>query len=60
MNQLGKIKGIETTVVKSFEDENGQTFLCGYKCSVPVSEKVVRNALKEKFPGYMIPRFARA
>lgn len=56
--QLGKIKGIETAVVKSFEDENGQTFLCGYyKCSVPVSEKVVRNALKEKFPGYMIPRF---
>lgn len=56
--QLGKIEGIETAVVKSFEDENGQTYLCGYyQCAAPVTEEHVRRALSQKFPGYMIPRF---
>lgn len=56
--QLGKLDGIETAVVKSFEDQSGQTYLCGYyQCAKPVTESEVRLALSQKFPGYMIPRF---
>lgn len=56
--QLGKIDGIETAVVKSFEDDNGQTYLCGYYlCGRPVAEDEIREKLAKKFPGYMIPRF---
>lgn len=56
--QLGKIDGIETAVVKSFEDGNGQTYLCGYYlCGKYVAEEEIREKLAQKFPGYMIPRF---
>lgn len=56
--QMGKVPGVETAVVKSFEDENGQTYLCGYyKGDGSVSEEDVRQRLSQKFPGYMIPRF---
>lgn len=56
--QLGKIPGVETAAVKSFEDEAGQTYLCGYyKCDAALSEGAVRKALATTLPGYMIPRF---
>ncbi len=56
--QIGKIPKVHTAVVKSFEDENGQTYLCGYfSADDTVSDDDVRVFLAQKFPDYMIPRF---
>ncbi len=56
--QMGKVRDIKTAVIRSFVDDNGQTYLCGYYTSdrdIPDAE--IRMLLSKKLPSYMIPRF---
>lgn len=56
--QLGKISFIKTAAVKSFNDSNGQTYLCGYYTSdSAVNDADLRRILLDKLPAYMVPRF---
>lgn len=56
--QLGKIEGIKTAVVKGFEDDNGQTYMCGYyTADKEIPWEFAKQQLEKKFPSYMIPRF---
>ncbi len=49
---------IENAVVKAFEDENGQNYLCGYYVSKHEFDSgQIRTWLSEWLPGYMVPRF---
>ena len=58
------IDGIENAVVRAFEDDNGQTYLCGYyvteQCNTRSDtelDNLIRSELARKMPEYMIPRF---
>ena len=56
--RMASMPEIDNVVVKAFEDENGQNYLCGYY--VPKQEVMpeqIRAYLKEWLAGYMIPRF---
>lgn len=60
--QMGQIPFVKTAVVKGFENQYGQTYLCGYfqmKEGVEESApgETIKNVLKSKFPDYMIPQF---
>lgn len=59
MNLLPYVK---TGVVKGFENQYGQTYLCAYfqlkeEADVASPEKEIRKELKKKLPDYMIPQF---
>ena len=55
---LSKIEGIDNAVVKSFTDDNGQTYICGYyTAQQKLSDKQIRGKLAKSLPSYMIPRF---
>ncbi|MBP3793959.1 MAG: amino acid adenylation domain-containing protein [Ruminococcus sp.] len=55
---LSKIQGIDNAVVKSFTDDNGQTYICGYyTAQQKLSDKQIRGELAKSLPSYMIPRF---
>ncbi|MCQ2069900.1 MAG: amino acid adenylation domain-containing protein [archaeon] len=42
--------------VKDFQGPDGQTFLCAYyRLVAPVAESVIREHLRSKLPGYMVP-----
>ena len=58
------VDGIENAVVKAFEDNDGQTYLCGYYVpekqagrSDAEFDALIRSELSSKMPDYMIPRF---
>jgi len=56
--KLTGLPGIENAVVKAFEDENGQNYLCAYYVAeqeVPAEQ--LRKGLKTSLPDYMLPRF---
>ncbi len=56
--KLSKIDGINNAVVKSFTDDNGQTYICGYyTAQQKLSDKQIRAELAKTLPAYMIPRF---
>ncbi len=52
------LPGIENAVVKAFEDENGQNYLCGYYVAEQeMTADQIRKGLKKSLPDYMLPRF---
>lgn len=52
------IPEIENAVVKAFEDENGQNYLCGYYVAEQeIAPEQIRKGLKSSLPDYMLPRF---
>ena len=54
---LSDIPQVDTAAVKGFQNDYGQTYLCGfYTVKVPVEEAKVRAVLEEKLPEYMIPQ----
>ncbi|WP_146040641.1 non-ribosomal peptide synthetase, partial [Raoultibacter timonensis] len=61
---MAAVDGIENAVVKAFEDNDGQTYLCGYYVpekqagrSDAEFDALIRSELSSKMPDYMIPRF---
>ena len=55
---MAAVPGVENAVVKAFEDENGQNYLCGYfVAGAEVGAEELRAQLKKTLPDYMIPRF---
>lgn len=58
--RMAAIPGIKNAVVKAFEDENGQNYLCGfYVAEKEITGDKIRTCLKEALPDYMIPRFLK-
>ncbi len=56
--RISSMPEVESAVVKAFEDENGQNYLCAYYVSAEeLKMEQIRNYLKETLPDYMIPRF---
>ena len=56
--RMAAVPGVKNAVVKAFEDENGQNYLCGYYVAgEEVVSEDIRACLKETLPDYMIPRF---
>lgn len=56
--RMAAMPEIENAVVKAFQDENGQNYLCGYYVSERgLDPGQIRTWLKEWLPGYMVPRF---
>ena len=59
MNMMPSVK---TGIVKGFENQYGQTYLCAYfqlqeGADIASPEKEIRKELKKKLPDYMIPQF---
>lgn len=55
---LSKVEGVTNAVVKSFTDDNGQTYICGYYTAKQrLSDRQIREELAKSLPSYMIPRF---
>lgn len=55
---INAIPGVETAVVKGFENEYGQSYMCAYyKETEPVSPEEVRAELLKRVPPYMVPLF---
>ncbi len=58
--RMAAVSGVKNAVVKAFEDENGQNYLCGYYVAEgEVTGEKIRASLKEALPDYMIPRFLK-
>lgn len=58
--RMAAAPGVTNAVVKAFEDENGQNYLCGfYVAGEEVSPEAIRACLRETLPDYMIPRFLK-
>lgn len=56
--RMASMPEIENAVVKAFQDENGQNYLCGYYVSErEISSEQIRTYLKQWLAGYMVPRF---
>ena len=56
--RISSMAEVESAVVKAFEDENGQNYLCAYYVSAEeIKVEQLRAYLKETLPDYMIPRF---
>ena len=55
---LSKGEGIDNAAVRSFTDDNGQTYICGYYTAKQrLSDRQIREELARSLPSYMIPRF---
>ena len=55
---MANFQGVKTAVVKAFENEYGQTYLCGYyTAESPVEEHDLRAWLNGILPEYMVPLF---
>ena len=59
---MGQVPFVKTAVVKGFQNQYGQTYLCGYfqmekEASKEHPEEELRRRLAEKLPDYMIPKF---
>ncbi len=58
--RMSAVPGVRNAVVKAFEDENGQNYLCGfYVAGEEVAPEDIRACLRETLPDYMIPRFLK-
>ncbi len=58
--RMAAAPGVKNAVVKAFEDENGQNYLCGfYVAERETSTEDILACLKETLPDYMIPRFLK-
>ena len=60
--QMSRAPFVKTAVVKGFQNQYGQTFLCGYFQMKEGAEKErpeeeIRRRLAETLPDYMIPKF---
>lgn len=56
--RMAAMPGVENAVVKAFQDENGQNYLCGYYVSgQDIAPEQIRTGLREWLPDYMVPRF---
>jgi len=56
--RITSVPEVESAVVKAFEDENGQNYLCAYYVSAEeLKLEQIRNYLRETLPDYMVPRF---
>ncbi|MCI9446163.1 MAG: amino acid adenylation domain-containing protein [Lachnospiraceae bacterium] len=56
--RMASVPDVENAVVKAFQDENGQNYLCGYYVAgQEATEEQIRAHLKSSLPDYMIPRF---
>ncbi len=60
--QMGQAPFVKTAVVKGFQNQYGQTYLCGYfqmkeEASAERPEEELRRRLADKLPDYMIPKF---
>ena len=56
--RISSMPEVESAVVKAFEDENGQNYLCAYYVSAKeLKVEQICNYLKETLPDYMVPRF---
>lgn len=56
--RMKDIKGIAQTVVKSFVNEYGQTYLVGFfRSDREITSNEIRHELNKKLPDYMIPLF---
>ena len=58
--RMSAVPGVRNAVVKAFEDENGQNYLCGYYVAgEETASEDIKACLKEGLPDYMIPRFLK-
>ena len=56
--RMASMPEVENAVVKAFQDENGQNYLCGYYVAKEeIMPERIRTYLKEWLASYMIPRF---
>lgn len=56
--RISSMPEVENAVVKAFEDDNGQNYLCAYYVSEKeIETEQMRAYLKQTLPDYMIPRF---
>ena len=56
--RISSMPQVENAVVKAFEDDNGQNYLCAYYVSEKeIETEQIREYLKETLPDYMLPRF---
>lgn len=56
--RISSMAEVENAVVKAFEDDNGQNYLCAYYVSEKeIETEQIRAYLKQTLPDYMIPRF---
>ena len=56
--EIRRTSGIKDAVVRDFIDSAGQTFLAAYyTAESEIVEDIIRFALSEKLPGYMIPAY---
>ncbi|MCI8483897.1 MAG: amino acid adenylation domain-containing protein [Lachnospiraceae bacterium] len=56
--RMTAMPGVQNAVVKAFEDQNGQNYLCGYYVAREgITSQEIRAHLQETLPDYMIPRF---
>ncbi len=56
--RISSMPETENAVVKAFEDENGQNYLCAYYVSEKeIEAERIRAYLQQTLPDYMIPRF---
>lgn len=55
---MASCPGVSAAVVKAFENEQGQTFLCAYyQADQPLEEGQLRSRLRDLVPEYMVPQF---
>ncbi len=55
---MTSMPGVSQAAVKDFEGSDGQTFLCAYySARADVPEDSVRDFLRTKLPGYMVPAY---
>ena len=56
--RMASMPEVENAVVKAFEDDNGQNYLCAYYVQgKEVEAEQIRDHLKRTLPDYMVPRF---
>ncbi len=56
--QLARLEGVKGAVVKGFDDDSGQKYICGYYTSdLEFDRKQLADELKKTLPSYMIPRY---
>jgi amino acid adenylation domain-containing protein len=57
-NQLSRLDCLKNSVVRMWEEENGNRYLCAYVVPAKTVETAeLRNLLLHKLPGYMIPAY---
>lgn len=56
--RISSMPEVENAVVKAFEDDNGQNYLCAYYVAADeIEAERIRAHLRQTLPDYMVPRF---